>query len=499
MVTVKRWLGLCCAVSLGAVSLAWGCASGGGEGDAGGDPPGVDATTPTDDGGAGGDAGPRDAGDVASDSGPVDAGPSCATVTCDPLATCDDSSGAPVCVCPDGYEGDGSVCTDVDECATGAAGCDMNATCANSDGGFSCTCDAGFMGDGTTCVDVDECAMGMASCDANATCTNGPGGFSCDCNAGYTGDGFSCADVNECATGAAGCHPFASCTNTAGGFSCACIAGYMGDGFSCADINECATGAAGCDANASCTNTAGSFSCRCNPGWTGSGTRCSDVNECASGLDDCSVNATCTNTPGSWSCACNSGYTGDGRTCTPIGPSCTLIDGFEGAGTTWPRSPWVVEDPGGVIVTSPVRDGTYALQNPDWHYRTDVSVGAVGDRLEAWVHSATGGGRVYLGFDANAAGARSAVFAPNTNALIIQQNTSFGYSDAATTAATFSSGTWYRLEVEFLSGNQVRARVYTTGGSVVATTTHTFTSSNIGGVAIRTFNDLVVDTIRVCR
>ena len=69
MVTVKRWLGLCCAVSLGAVSLAWGCASGGGEGDAGGDPPGVDATTPTDDGGAGGDAGPRDAGDVALDVG----------------------------------------------------------------------------------------------------------------------------------------------------------------------------------------------------------------------------------------------------------------------------------------------------------------------------------------------------------------------------------------------------------------------------------------------
>ena len=69
---------------------------------------------------------------------------------CDPLATCTDG----VCACPAGYtddKGDGSQCTDVDECAAGGKN-DCNpghSTCTNTPGSYSCACAPGFVG--STC------------------------------------------------------------------------------------------------------------------------------------------------------------------------------------------------------------------------------------------------------------------------------------------------------------------------------------------------------------
>ncbi|MCA9515992.1 MAG: carboxypeptidase regulatory-like domain-containing protein, partial [Myxococcales bacterium] len=48
---------------------------------------------------------------------------------------------------------------DVDECGDDALNdCDANATCENTVGSYVCTCDDGWDGDGTSCADVDECA-----------------------------------------------------------------------------------------------------------------------------------------------------------------------------------------------------------------------------------------------------------------------------------------------------------------------------------------------------
>jgi len=43
--------------------------------------------------------------------------------------------------------------------------------------------------------DIDECATGAAGCDADATCTIVPGSFSCSCNSGYDGDGQTCTGI----------------------------------------------------------------------------------------------------------------------------------------------------------------------------------------------------------------------------------------------------------------------------------------------------------------
>ena len=104
-----------------------------------------------------------------------------------------------------------------------------NAACTNSAGTFSCACNSGYTGDGTACSDIDECSIGVHNCHANAACTNSAGTFSCACNSGYTGDGTACSDIDECSTGVHNCDANAACRNSAGTFSCACNSGYTGD------------------------------------------------------------------------------------------------------------------------------------------------------------------------------------------------------------------------------------------------------------------------------
>ncbi|MEM6532941.1 MAG: EGF domain-containing protein, partial [Myxococcota bacterium] len=65
----------------------------------------------------------------------------------------------------------------------------------NTAGGFMCACNAGYAGDGTTCTDIDECTAMTDTCDANAACENTAGGFTCTCNSGFSGDGVTCAAI----------------------------------------------------------------------------------------------------------------------------------------------------------------------------------------------------------------------------------------------------------------------------------------------------------------
>src|SRR5687768_17383708 len=124
------------------------------------------------------------------------------------LAACTQESAAPgPIVCGAGFESNGGVCVDIDECTRGLDDCDANATCGNTSGGFACTCNVGFNGDGRACLpEAVTCAD--APCFPGVACTDASGGATCgSCPTGYSGNGIACTDVDECAADTDDCDP----------------------------------------------------------------------------------------------------------------------------------------------------------------------------------------------------------------------------------------------------------------------------------------------------
>ena len=236
------------------------------------------------------------------------------------------------CVCKPGtdyVDDDKLACSDVDECDADTHNCDAQATCTNGNAltgdHFTCTCNSGYEGDGTLCVDTNECNEAN-DCHTEATCTNFDGDYSCACNSGFEDSvvpdkrsGHLCTDVDECIRLTDNCREHSTCHNNVGGFTCPCDLGYTDGGDTsapCSPTVDCDLGTC-TDTNAYCreidgvdymginfdglkTGLALGYSCDCNTGFEWSEGVCIDIDECESDATyTCQENAFCTNTVGS--------------------------------------------------------------------------------------------------------------------------------------------------------------------------------------------------------
>ena len=293
-----------------------------------------------------------------------------ANLNCGNNGTCSDTTGAAMCICNTGYDGEGcsgcapgyqdnngdGVC--VMTCTTSQLNCGDFGDCSDLEGTPVCICDEGITGtycdncaNGYQDNDDDgecspDCATSGLNCGDNGTCSDITGAAICECRTGYVGplcdacatgyqdndDNGSC--VPTCATSGLSCGDFGACSDNSGVAICVCDEGYTGS-----NCNSCATGyqdfdnngtceltcaGAGlsCGAFGQCDDTGGTATCVCGTGYDGE-----TCNVCASGYQDndfsgtcepdcttsglaCGSNGSCSDASGTAICVCDTGYTG---------------------------------------------------------------------------------------------------------------------------------------------------------------------------------------------
>jgi hypothetical protein len=334
----------------------------GGDDDGGGGGKGG-AAGKRDGGGSGGDASTVDGGGTGGSGGTAgnagtggssggDAGNACLDPSaCDPNASCNRENGIDVCRCLTGWEGDGTLCTDIDECALDSDRCGRGGTCQNTDGGYGCNCPSGFEDVAGACVDVDECSTGTHDCTAPAVCSNTTGGFSCDCPAGYVHGSGNCDECErgyvelqpgvctpgdiDCDVNPGICAPGGTCVNGATGDSCQCTTGN--EGLACGRCTagyqdndgdglckpSCDSSGLSCPVHQECSDSSGTATCVCSRGYVGAGCdlcesgfgdHFGDGNcvalTCAASLLDCPTHAACSDKSFPPVCRCDIGWSG---------------------------------------------------------------------------------------------------------------------------------------------------------------------------------------------
>jgi subtilase family serine protease len=143
------------------------------------------------------------------------------------------------------------------------------------------------------------------------------------------------------------------------------------------------------------------------------------------------------------------------------------------------------------LSTGAKHDGTYGLldyNGSDWIYRKDSAVQVKqGDTISVWLKfSVTADGRAYFGFGAGSSGTLSLVAAANSNQLIIQNNSGYGYTDLGAVTQKWQANRWYKLEVNWGTNGVIVGKLYDSNGTTLLNTvTASSTAFTSGGIAFR--------------
>ncbi|CAG9792216.1 unnamed protein product [Diatraea saccharalis] len=248
------------------------------------------------------------------------------------------------CICNQGWQtNDTSVAclTDINECdSSHGVRCSANpkVDCINLPGSFRCgQCPSGYEGDGFVCHDINECeTIANGGCSPLVACHNTIGSRICGpCPPGYQGDGTTCTWRGSCNINHGGCHPSAQCVESMAVVQCICPLGMDGDGvgFQGCYITTGGNSTQHCEnnpcVNGHCHSVRSGYTCLCNEGY--SGVHCEiPVDYCSS--NPCQHGGSCR--PGDSStgfrCECTAEYTGN--LCQIKAKSCSgVLDAEEGS------------------------------------------------------------------------------------------------------------------------------------------------------------------------
>ncbi|MDC8784677.1 PEP-CTERM sorting domain-containing protein [Roseateles koreensis] len=159
------------------------------------------------------------------------------------------------------------------------------------------------------------------------------------------------------------------------------------------------------------------------------------------------------------------------------------------------------------VPAAPTGSRGVALSEGVWSTNTNIAFSA-GQTLSAWVNpgpsptdsNGAQGGRLYLGFNADAAGAYSFVAASDTGALGFQDNSGYATPDFSAKTALSYADQWYRLSVTLSAdGSSATAQLFDADGStLLGSTTETgLTRSAATGIALRGTGGAAVASISV--